>query len=392
MKKKIKDIVNDRITAPSDKMSTNPYDGPSKKLQRIGTNLHLLNILDFTAKYGPMQAVHCSPLAKSKSLLLRLIDPVDGWLYTGKEPDLGGLPKGDVESEIALIGDADLSTCRFRLKQQGSLGSVQPHFGNTMLLAYPAYIKQLWQDRPEKFDLQDKLFYCEETDGTPHSKDDMQKLNKRAAKTAEVRGRKVEIALQTNGTVRTNSATDTYNPLLMGFVPQDSTFSSVMTNLVLGEPEERGFVVSESFLRAHIEVEVNGVVKTTPQRAKSPASSPGNTPVGKLRDRMTRQQNEVRAITTKMKSDLFKDLPSGRGYEKAITERIKKFADDIEQVFQTKEATQQATAATPSTNNASGRMAARSPPPSSNSPAAPPAKRRKTSGTGKGKGNGEETK
>ena len=95
-------------------------------------------------------------------------------------------------------------------------------------------------------------------------------VNPREHLSVDQKGRKVEIALQTNGTVRTNSATDTYNPLLMGFVPQDSTFSSVMTNLVLGEPEGRGFVVSESFLRARVEVEVNGVVKTTPQRAKSP--------------------------------------------------------------------------------------------------------------------------
>ena len=35
---------------------------------------------------------------------------VCSWQNTRKEPDLQGLPKGDLKSERALIGDADLGT------------------------------------------------------------------------------------------------------------------------------------------------------------------------------------------------------------------------------------------------------------------------------------------
>ena len=162
----------------------------------------------------------------AESFFLRLTHPVDGWIATGKEPDLQGLEKGDLETENSFLNGQDISSCKF--SYGGILKSLEKEWFLGIIIAYASSIERAYAAEPKRFNLNRLLFYDEGTEGAPHDENGMKMLRKRKQKTKEVDGTDMEYFANTTGTVKTNAAVDVNTTKLKSFNEKQEKTQSMM--------------------------------------------------------------------------------------------------------------------------------------------------------------------
>lgn len=324
--RRMKDAIFDTLKKYADEPTkSNPFPQVSMKLQRVSINLFLKDIAVLVSECGPLPAIACSDAALASSFYLRLIDSKRGILITGKDPDLGSFPKGDLDTESKFLGDIDINDCT--LQATGNLKKIVSHFGMAVIFAYPYHIERLFDEHPEEFDLDKHLFYDEEREGCPHSQQELTQLNKHKPKTAKVNNRTVQLAITSNGIVRTNKSTDN-EPQLMSFVPVHQTISAIMKNLVLGKPTNNGFRPSLEFLAQYISISVNGSPRASPAAARATtARSSSMERVKKIRE------EKKHPVYKKMDAEhQFDDIPDGPNARKLMEDRVKEWSKSLQAI------------------------------------------------------------
>jgi hypothetical protein len=248
--------------------SKGAYDKCNTKLKRVCTNIMMKEVNAVIAKWGVLSSANVTPTAMAESFFLRLTHPVDGWIATGKEPDLKGLEKGDLETENSFLNGQDISSCTF--SYGGILKSLEKEWFLGIVIAYASSIERAYAEEPNMFNLDRLLFYDEATEGAPHDENGMKLLRQRKHKRKEVSGTEMEYFANTTGTVKTNGPVDVSTPKLKSFIPHQLSITTVFDEKIFGQPNE-GYRPSIGFLRDNFLV--NGKRMTT-KKASPKKESP----------------------------------------------------------------------------------------------------------------------
>lgn len=262
-------MINNDLPFPKELYTKENTKKTNKKLTRVTINILFKEICQVIAKNATMvdAADVISPAAYAKSFFLRLYYVA---LY-GKVPDLGNNEKEDTEVEEEFLSGKDITEVEVQFA--GNLKSTCKNVLQSILLAYPSFVRETYATQKELFDLKKTLCY-DPASGHPYTEEIYKsEFVKYKPKRADWNGVTVEAALTTVGVIKYNGPLDVDGSgLVKGMITKNLSITTAIEELQSDSPTI-GFRPQFDYLCDNFLIDKKEVTrkrKTTPKKNASP--------------------------------------------------------------------------------------------------------------------------